>query len=366
MKIINVEAIPFNIPYGKILKWATGQAEAADHVLIIIHTDEGIKGYAEAIPRPTIYGESQVSIVKAIMDWFEPILLYKNPYSVNSIQLEMGKYPGNQTAKAAIDMALIDIQARKASQPMYKFLGGEKRSIPLTWMVNLDTPIKMIDQVVEKYDQGYKNFKIKGGIDPSKEVELVKNIRNELGEKIFLYIDANQGYSISTASKVVRELTEYNVSLIEEPISKHAYVRKFSKNRLLSASPDVCILGDESVFSPEDVLRELNSDIIDLVSIKPARTGVTDSKKIMTLVNLFGVDALIGTQGETAIGTMLSAHIALGLNVMNYPAELSFFTIFKETLVTELPEVKNGELFLNDAIGSGIKIDEDKLKFYRV
>ena len=366
MKITKVEVIPFNIPYGKTLKWATGEADAADHVLVIIHTNEGIKGYAEAIPRPTIYGESQVSIVKAINDWFEPILLNKNPYSIHSIQLEINKYPGNNTAKGAIDMALVDIQARKAAQPLYQYLGGEQRAIPLTWMVNLDTPGKMIEQVIEKYEQGYKRFKVKGGIDPVQDVQLVKNIRDALGDRVFLYIDANQGYSLSSSGKVVKELSEYGVYLIEEPLPKDVYVRKFSKNRFTNASPDVCILGDESVFTAQDVLRELKSDTIDLVSLKPARTGVTESKEIMTLVKLFGIDALIGTQGETAIGTLLSAHIALGLNVVNYPAELSFFTIFKDTLVAELPEIKNGELHLSNSIGSGIEIDEDRLTFYKL
>ncbi|WP_102348926.1 mandelate racemase/muconate lactonizing enzyme family protein [Bacillus sp. Marseille-P3661] len=366
MKITKVEAIPFKIPYGKTLKWATGQADAADHVLIAVHTNEGISGYAEAIPRPTIYGESQLSIVNAIKEWFEPVLLDKNPFSINSIQLEINKFPANNTAKSAIDMALYDIQARKANQPLYRYLGGEPKNIPLTWMVNLDTPEKMVDQVIEKYEQGYKSFKVKGGIDPSKDVELIKNIRSVLGENIFLYIDANQGYSVSTAGKVIRELKEYGVSLIEEPLSQEDYVRNFSKNRFLSASPDVCILGDESVFTAKDVLRELNADTIDLVSLKPARTGVTESKKVMALVQLFGIDALIGTQGETAIGTMQSAHIAVGLNVVNYPAELSFFTIFKESIIKELPEVNNGELILSDSIGSGIEIDEEKLSFYRV
>ncbi|EKN63450.1 enolase C-terminal domain-like protein [Schinkia azotoformans] len=366
MKIIEVEAIPFKIPYGKTLKWATGQADAADHVLIIIHTDEGIKGYAEAIPRPTIYGESQISIIKAIKDWFEPILLNKSPFSIHSIQLEINKFPGNFTAKGAIDMALYDIQARKAEQPLYHYLGGEYRSILLTWMVNLDTPEKMVDQVVEKYEQGFKSFKLKGGIDPVKDVEMVKIIRKNLGEKVFLYIDANQGYSLSAAGKIIRELNEYGISIIEEPLSSNAYVRNFSKNRFLSASPEVSILGDESVFSAKDVLRELQADTIDMVSLKPARTGVTESRKVMTLIQLFGIDVLIGTQGETAIGTMQSAHIALGLNVVNYPAELSFFTIFKESIVLDLPKVKDGHLYLNESIGSGIEIDEDKLTFYRL
>ena len=66
MKITKIEAIPFSIPYRKPLSFASGQVTDAAHVLVRVHTDDGLVGTAEAPPRPFTYGETQASIVGVI------------------------------------------------------------------------------------------------------------------------------------------------------------------------------------------------------------------------------------------------------------------------------------------------------------
>ena len=72
MKIVRIEAIPFAIPYTKPLKFASGQVDTAEHVLVRVHTDEGVVGVAEAPPRPFTYGETQAGIVAVIEQIFTP------------------------------------------------------------------------------------------------------------------------------------------------------------------------------------------------------------------------------------------------------------------------------------------------------
>lgn len=368
MKVTKIEAIPFEIPYGKKLSWATGAADSADHVLVKIYTDEGITGISEAIPRPTIYGESQVSICYAIQYWFAPILIDQSPFSVNLFQKEMNKIYGNHTAKAALDMALFDIQSQFAKQPLFQFLGGDYPTggIPLTWMAHLAEVKIMVQQVEDKYEQGYRSFKLKGGINHLQDMELVRVIRKELGKDVMLYLDANQGYSLTTAAYVVKVLSEYGVNIIEEPIAANKYVaRRDFKLRYMSGFNEVNILGDDSTYTSSDVARELLDKTIDMVSVKTARTGVTESRKIMAIAEKFGAGVLIGTQGDSAIGTMLSAHIAAGLDILQFPAELSFFTMLPDDLLIHPPLVKGGSLFLPLSIGSGIVINEKAFAKYR-
>ena len=71
LKITKLEAIPYDIPYVTPLKFASGEVHAAQHILLKIHTDEGITGIADAPPRPYTYGETQVSI-KNIIEGFSP------------------------------------------------------------------------------------------------------------------------------------------------------------------------------------------------------------------------------------------------------------------------------------------------------
>ena len=72
MKIVTIEAIPFAIPYRKPLRFASGEVHTADHVLVRVHTDDGVVGVAEAPPRPFTYGETQESIVAVIDKIFAP------------------------------------------------------------------------------------------------------------------------------------------------------------------------------------------------------------------------------------------------------------------------------------------------------
>lgn len=72
MKITAVEAVPFSIPYSKPLRFASGEVHSADHVLVRVHTDEGVIGVAEAPPRPFTYGETQDGILAVIRQIFAP------------------------------------------------------------------------------------------------------------------------------------------------------------------------------------------------------------------------------------------------------------------------------------------------------
>jgi L-alanine-DL-glutamate epimerase-like enolase superfamily enzyme len=75
MKIVRIEAIPFAIPYRKPLRFASGEVHSADHVLVRVHSDDGVVGVAEAPPRPYTYGETQASIVAVIEQVFAPELV---------------------------------------------------------------------------------------------------------------------------------------------------------------------------------------------------------------------------------------------------------------------------------------------------
>jgi muconate cycloisomerase len=187
-----------------------------------------------------------------------------------------------------------------------------------------------------------------------------------LGEEPLLYIDANQGYSPSTAAFVVKQCLEYGVNIIEEPIRKELYAaRRDFKLRYLNGCSEVQVLGDDSVYSSFDVMRELEERSIDMISLKAARTGVTESRKIVVLAEQFGAGVLIGTQGDSAIGTMLSAHIAMGLGVLQYPAEQSFFTILPDDLLVKPPVIKEGRLFIPSLPGSGIELNKEAFARYR-
>jgi L-alanine-DL-glutamate epimerase-like enolase superfamily enzyme len=113
MKITKVEAIPFSIPYRKPLRFASGEVTEAEHVLIRVHTDDGLVGTAEAPPRPYTYGETQASILAIVRTVFAPQVVGLSPLEREQIRARLDRTVGNPTAKAAIDMASGTSSARQ-------------------------------------------------------------------------------------------------------------------------------------------------------------------------------------------------------------------------------------------------------------
>ena len=324
MEITEVQTIPFRIPLKKPTAWARGNIDAAEHVLVKVYTDDGIIGIAEAPPRPTIYGESIESIKFAIENWLGPMVKGMDPLETEKVWDKFDMIAGNPTAKAAIDIALHDIIGKRLNLPCYKLYGYWTNKIQLAWCINLNPLEEMVKEgaeMIEKY--GFRSLKLKVGIDPKKDIEMVKAIRQELGDEISIYVDANQGYDPFTALKAMGEMMEYNVAFVEEPCP----IWDVKGRKMVSQRLDIPIMGDESCVTPSDVAREVEAGCLRIISIKTARTGFHLSRKIITLCEQAGIRNLLGLQGDTSVGTLAGAHVCAAFKNTSfyYPSEISFF-----------------------------------------
>jgi L-Ala-D/L-Glu epimerase len=363
MRITAVEAIPFSIPMKKATKFATGSQAAAEHVLVRIHTDEGHVGVAEAPPRPWIYGESQQSIKYAVDQWFAPMLVGADPFAIEAIASKMERVAWNPTAKAALDMALYDIVGKALGAPCYRLFGSWTDRVRLSFCINLNPLEEMVaeaQEMVERYR--FKGLKLKAGVEPKKDIEMVRRMREAVGEDVFLYVDCNQGYDVYTALDVLRELKNYGVSLVEEPCP----IWDKEARHILRERVDVFLLGDESCVTAREVVQEIALGAIRAVGIKTARTGFTQSRKIIHLCELYGVRLMHQMQGDSSVGTLSSAQLCAGFKSTNehYPADLSFFLHLTDDFLARPIRIEDGCLCLEDEPGLGIVIDEEKLKHF--
>ena len=359
MKITKVEALPFRIPMKKVTVWARGSQDAAEHVLVRVHTDEGITGIAEAPPRPSIYGESLTSIKFAIEKWLAPIVVGSDPFAIENMWDRFSSFAGNNTAKASIDIAVHDIIGKSLGLPCYKLVGNWTDTVQLSWCVNLNPIEEMVKEAQEYVGKhGFKALKLKAGVDPKKDVEMVKTMRKELGDGVVFFVDINQGYDPFTAVQVIRKMMEFNITFIEEPCP--LWDKKGRK--LVSERIDIPMMGDESCLTPADVWREISLDWLRIVSIKGARTGFTLSKKIIHMCEEAGVRNLNGLQGDTGLGSIASAHVCAGHKNTSfyYPSEISFFLQLTDDFLAEPLVVKDGCLKLSHKPGLGVEVDEKK------
>jgi L-Ala-D/L-Glu epimerase len=253
MKITKVEAIPFKIPFLAPLKFGpAGYLEAAEHVLVRIHTDEEIVGVAEAMARPSIYGESQASIVFAIQNWFAPMVVGLDPAHTEKIWKKLDGIAWNPTAKGSLDMALYDAVARKRGIPLWEMLGGFSDTLEIEWTLGIRSMPEMMAEAEGVLAKGMRAFRVKVGLEPKKDIEAVKSLRDLTGPDVPINVDVNMAYSVSTAIRTIRKMEEYEIGFVEEPIPCWDWRGGLKVARAISAT----ILGDESVFTPEQVARE--------------------------------------------------------------------------------------------------------------
>lgn len=364
MKISAVEAIPFAIPYTKPLRFASGEVHTAEHVLVRVHTDEGIVGVAEAPPRPFTYGETQQSIIAVIGTVFAPEIVGMSVVEREAILARLHRTVGNPAAKSAIDMALWDAIGKSVTMPVTDLLGAYTDRMRVAHMVGFDDPAKMVDEAARMRDEyGITTFKVKVGRDPyTLDVTACRALRRELGEDVELYIDGNRGWTASDSARALRAMADLDLTLVEEPCPADDVLGR----RWLAERSPVPLVADESATTPAEASRELLSGAAGAISIKTARTGFTGSQRVLFQCEALGVETVMGNQVDGQIGTLCTATFGAAYPLTaRRAAELSNFLDMTDDLLADPLVISDGCLFPRRRPGVGIEIDPDKLAHYR-
>jgi len=363
VKITAVEAIPFALPYRRAPKFASGSVDRADNVLVRVHTDAGLVGHAEAQPRPYTYGETQTSIVDAVRGRLNDRLIGVDPLRTELVAERCGAIAGNQVARGAVDLAVWDLVGQILGRPCHKLLGGFADGVAAAHMVSLDEPSAMADEAIAIRDRlGVQTFKVKVGRDPALDVAAVRAIRDALPDAD-LYVDANRGWSYDDAARAGDALADLGVRAIEEPIS----IEDRAGRLRLADRWVVPLVGDESCISLAHVDRALEEGAVRMVSVKTARTGFTESRRILDLCLARNVPIVVGSQYEGALGAVATiAFAAAFAATAGQPAEITNFLDLADDLVFAAPEIRAGRATASAKPGLGVEIDEDRLTRYRL
>ena len=364
MKITRIEAIPFAIPYVKPLKFASGEVHVAEHVLVRVHTDEGVVGVAEAPPRPFTYGETQASIIAVIDRIFAPQVVGLDLMEREQIHARLARTVGNPTAKSSLDMAIWDAMARCLGFQVTQLLGGFSDRMRVSHMLGFDEPAAMVAEAERMRDTyGITTFKVKVGRNPFQlDTAVVRALREGLGEQIELYVDGNRGWSASDSARAMKEMSDLGLTFAEELCPADDVLGR----RWLVSQVDVPFIADESVVTPAEVTREILGGSATAVSIKTARTGFTQSRRVHHLAEGLGVEVVMGNQIDGQLGSICTVAFGAAFALTARRAgELSNFLDMSDDLLTEPLEIRNGELAVRPGPGLGVEIDPDKLAHFR-
>lgn len=364
MKITAVEAIPFAIGYTKPLVFASGEVHTAGHVLVRVHTDDGIVGVAEAPPRPFTYGETQSGIVAVVEQFFAPALIGLSLTEREVARGRMDRTVGNPTAKAAVDMAMWDAFGRTLGLSVTELLGGFTDRMRVSHMLGFDEPARMVAEAQRMRDTyGISTFKVKVGRRPvTLDTAVVRALREHFGDTVELYVDGNRGWSSAEAMRAMREMSDLGLLFAEELCPADDVLGR----RWLVEHLDVPFIADESIPTAADLTREVLGGSATAINIKTARTGFTGSTRVHHLAEGLGLEMVMGNQIDGQLGTACAVAFGTAFErTCRYAGELSNFLDMSDDLLTLPLQIVDGYLHRRPGPGLGVDIDPDKLTRYR-
>jgi L-alanine-DL-glutamate epimerase-like enolase superfamily enzyme len=363
MKIARVEAVPYAIDYRKPLAFASGEVRAAEHVLVRVHTDDGVVGTADAPPRPFTYGETQASVRSIIADHFAPVIEGVGILEREVVHARLNRTVGNPVAKAALDMAIWDAIGQTLGVSVTELLGGFTDRVRVSHMVGFAPAEAMVAEAERiRATYGISTFKVKVGRRPyRRDVEACRALRAAMPD-VELYIDGNRGWTASEAARALNEMADLDLTFAEELCPADDVL---GRRWLVERSP-IPMYADESVPAPGDVTRELLAGAATGISIKTSRTGFTTSQRILGQCEGMGVEVYVGNQIDTQVGSLCAAAFAAAYPLTaSRPAELSNFLDLSDDLLAEPLLIEDGQVRVRQGPGLGLSIDDQKLSHYR-
>jgi muconate cycloisomerase len=362
---IKVHRIHLLIKPEFVIVSSAGKHAESHYVIVQITTDAGITGWGEATVVPNWSGETQGSAFAAINDYMKPVLIGRDPTDVPALMADVdGTMFYNWFAKAAVEMALLDIAAQAKKQPVYEYLGGAKNPlrIPIKFSIGLREPENAAQIAIEKVSQGFTALKFKVGPDPEKDLLRVKLVREAVGPDIRLNIDTNGGWSVEESIREIPRYLPFNLEYVEQPVPRWD-IDGLAKVRANSPLP---IMADEGVFDLWQADEVLRKKAADCISIYPGKNGgILKSMEIAKRAQGEGVACHIGSNLEWHLGTAAMCQLAAAcanVQVSRFPVDILGPLYYARAPRQRAIEFERGHVHVPTGPGLGMQLTEDEIR----
>jgi L-rhamnonate dehydratase len=336
-------------------------------LIVEIFTDEGLAGIGNAALAP--------QVTKQVIDlYLNPILIGADPWESEFLWQQMyrktmafGRKGVVMAAISAVDIALWDILGKSARQPVYRLLGGKtKTRIPVYASRLYSSPLDQLAAEAKRYkEDGYKAMKLRFGWGPTdgapgmrRNVDLVRTVRETVGDEIDVMADAYMGWTLDYAKRMIPLLEPFHLRWLEEPVTPddiHGYAE-------LKRAARIPIAGGEHEHTIYGFRELLEGRAVDYIQFDTNRVGgITQARKIAAMAEAHSIPVI------PHAGQMHNYHVVMA-NVNSPMAE--YFPVVDVEVGNELfwyifdgePRAKDGFIDLNEnAPGLGLMINEESL-----
>ena len=384
MELADCQIFHVAVPTRRDHGWASKmQSPIGYHAIAKIETSDGIVGWGESPAGETWggadgrqYGESPETVRHMVEQHLFPAIKDMSPFHIANIHQRMDKVvKGHPYAKAIIDMAIYDIAGKATGRPVCDLLGGDFRdSIEVTHSLGIMELDRCIDEAKVAVKEGALTIKCKTGLEPDRDIELVRRIREEVSSSVKIRVDGNERYaSVSEAVRVTKAQEEYGVFICEQPLMGAEMLSRVAERI------SIPVMADESAWTCQDIIDLHNAKAAECFSCYVTKPGgLYRAKQQGDLAQTLHMHCDIGGSVELGIGNAANLHLGAALSNAWLPSvcpvskpkgrpgpEIAGI-YYLDDIITESFEFKDGRVFRPKGAGLGITVDEDKIREYSV
>lgn len=382
MKITTLRVHLVALPTRREHNWASKMmTPIGHHVIVELLTDEGITGWGEAPAGATwggsqmrYYGETPETVRHVVIDYLTQAIEGCDPLDIGVVHSRMDRViKGHPYAKAAVDIACYDAAGKALGVSVSSLLGGRVRDgIEVAHSLGIMSLDRCYAEAEEAVAEGARTIKCKTGLDPDRDVTLVRELRRMLGDDVKIRVDGNEAYaSVHEAVEVTLRQEEYDLLLCEQPV---AGALGLSRVAARISSP---VMADESAWTVDDILELNELDAAACFSCYVTKPGgLYRAHEQAQLAQHLGMYCDIGGSIETGIGNAANLQLGTSLDIATLPSVCPVSqpqgstgpkmagVYYLDDLITTAFEFKNGTVMVPEGPGLGIEVDREKLERY--
>jgi L-alanine-DL-glutamate epimerase-like enolase superfamily enzyme len=361
-KIAAIDTLQVSLPAHPdlVVRGAKGLHDRSDFCLVRVLTSAGTEGFGEVSATPLWSGEDGTTAQHLIRTVLAPALVNQPLTPVTALDDAMdGVLAGNTFTKAGVSIALWDAYAKALGVPLCTALGGPLRtSIPIKLSLSGDG--ERLEQVYAAAARaGFTAFKVKVGLGVDVDVARVAQARRLAGADTFLGVDANCGWTRGEARTAIRALASSGIAFVEQPVAADDL-----DGMAALRAEGFPVVADESVFGLADLRRVIRADAADVVSVYVGKAGGPGRAiQLGTVAHAFGLQSLLGSNGELGLGAAAQLHVAAALPGLttDFPSDIIGAHYYAEDILAEPLPSDGTHVTLPPGAGLGVRIRDDLL-----
>ena len=358
MRIIKIELREIRLPLTHFFETSFGRTTERRIVLVRVIDAGGAEGWGEctAGEGPFYCEEWTESAWSTLKTYLGPMVLGREVESAARIFPLMKAVRGNRMAKAALETACWDLEAKRAGAALWKHLGGVRKEIPCGVSIGIqDTPEALMEKIERELDAGYQRIKIK--IKPGWDVNILSKVRARFPE-IRLMGDANSAYQLKDAP-LFRAMDEFKLMMIEQPLAYDDMLDHAELQRRVQTP--ICL--DESIRTPADAEHAIDLNACRIINVKLGRVGGhTEAQSVERICRERNIPVWCGGMLESGIGRAHNIAMAT-LEGFTLPGDVSASSRYWAEDVIEPPVniTPRGTIIAPDGPGIGFEIKRERI-----